>query len=447
MASPAPRLRVLVVAGHEPWPLNSGGRLRLHHFLRWLAHDASVTLALPRTPQYAAHAPAGLRITCMRSATMDPSLVGDRPLPQVTRRVQQHFGTDPAVSTWLNAYARPEFFDVVLLYGAVTGQYIDAVRAPVVWDAVDELVLYTVRDAAWRGPRHWPRAARAGVLYAAFERHGARRARATIFASNTDASYARRWVGDARVVTISNGVDCEYFDAPQHPPEPSTVAFIGALSFPPNVEGIVRFTTRIWPRVRAGANAPRLLIVGREPVAAVRALARWPGVEVHADVPDVRPFLARAAVVIVPTNLGGGVKNKVLEACAMRRPVVASPRALAGLNARRGHEVLCAASELAWVRQITRLLADPAAGHAIGEAAGRWVRSAHSWPALADGLRTLLVLASSAARRQGASCTAENVTVATSPAGSSWAARRAPASPMLQVATCSSAGDREIVCT
>jgi len=388
--SPAP-LRVLVVARREPWPLNSGGRLRLHNFLRNLVPDMAVTLALPEEPAHGEHLPDGLRIVNV-AATPDPRREGEAPAEPkwITRRARRHFGYSPALFRWLRANARPDQFDVALLFGAVAGQYIDALHLPAVWDAVDELVLYTVRDAARRGVRRWARTARAAALYALFERHVAQRARATIFASPVDASYARRWVGDAAVESISNGVDFEHFRGALQAPEPGTVAFVGSLSFPPNVEGIIRFALRVWPQVYSRAANRRLLVVGREPAATVRALALLPGVTLHADVPDVRPYLSRAAVIVVPTQLGGGVKNKVLEACAMRRPVVASPRALAGLSAQPGVDVLCATDDVDWVRHVTHLLEHPEFAGYIAANAYQWVRHAHDWPSLGCKLKEVL---------------------------------------------------------
>ena len=386
-------LRILVVAGREPWPLNSGGRLRLYNFLRWLARDADVTLALPGPAQHAAELPPELRLLDMSATPLNSRSTSVPPRNWVMHRVRQHFGHNPVVSSWLARHARPGQYDVALLYGAVTGQYVDAIRIPTVWDAVDELVLYTLRDAAWRGPRHWLKAARAAMLYAAFERNVARRARFTVYASSVDASYARRWAGGARVVTISNGVDFDYFQGGEEAPERGVIAFVGALNFPPNVEAVFRFSNRVWPRLHNGHRDRRFLIVGREPVPEVQRLSHLDGVEIHADVPDVRPYLTRATAIVVPTRLGGGVKNKVLEACAMGRAVVASQRALAGLTARRGSDVLCAANAAGWIRHVSHLLNSPDKAETLGQSGRKWVRQAHDWPSLARRLASLLTSA------------------------------------------------------
>lgn len=397
------RMRVLAVAPHEPWPLDHGGRLRLYHFLRWLTRDAEVTLAIPEGPKHRQRLPERLRVESM-TASLPGAASGagpKQPAHWAARLARRHFGYSPAIAGWLDRNARPERFDVALLYGSLLGHHVEDVHVPVVWDLVDDLVLYTVRDAGTRGPRCWPTAARALPFYAIYERYVARRAAVTVFASTVDASYARRWVSPARVEAVSNGVDLTYFRADGQPPEDGPVVFVGALDFPPNTDGIVDFGRGVWPAVYACSARRRLLVVGRRPVQAVQALAALPGIQVVGDVPDVRPYLARAAVVVVPTRGGAGVKNKILEACAMRRPVVASPRALAGLSARPGKEVLCAHDRSTWVQHLSNLLERPGFARTLAEAGHEWVRRAHHWPVLAERLRDILECARLTRRWRG----------------------------------------------
>ncbi|MFQ5805267.1 MAG: glycosyltransferase family 4 protein [Phycisphaerae bacterium] len=394
-------MRVLVVATQEPWPLNHGGRLRLFHFTRQLARVAEVTLALPVAAQYAAKLPEGVRVVTISprsGATAARNLSAPR-ASWAGRLARQHFGYNDAIDAWLHRYARPEHFDVAFFSRAVLGVHVASARIPVVWDSVDELVLYTLREMQYGSWRRWPGTLCRAALYALYERDAARHAAVTTFSSTVDAACARRWVGGARVEVISNGVDLEYFRPSESAAEPGTVAFVGSLEFPPNVDGIVNFATRVWPQIHARGVGRRLLVVGRRPLTAVKALASLPGVELAADVPDVRPFLARASAVVVPTRLGGGVKNKILEACAVCRPVVASPRALGGLSARVGVEVLSADKPRAWVEQVCRLLDRSAYAHKIAQAGYDWVRRAHRWSALGDRLVEILASARRSSRR------------------------------------------------
>jgi glycosyltransferase involved in cell wall biosynthesis len=395
MSPPAGRLRILVVAAGEPWPLDTGARLHVFHVVRQLAQHGVVTLLLPGPPLHAERLPARLRVEWPRGALCAPSVGVDAPL--VWRWARRHFGWQPALAAWLTNHAHPDRFDVALLHGPRGALYAPACGVPPVWDLQDELVLPLLRELEFAAWRDRPRLLRRVALYIAYERAAMQRAAATIFVANSDASYARRWSPRARVAVIANGVDTEYFRPDETAARPGTLAFVGALNFEPNVDGITWFVRTAWPYIWAANSSRRLLIVGRAPTAAVRELRNVPGVTVVADVPDVRPYLRQAQVVIVPVRKGGGLKNKVLEACAMARPVVATSRALAGLSARRGHDVLVADGAAMWVAQIERLLRSPGYADAIAQNGYAWVRRAHSWEDA--GSRFFALLTDTAQRR------------------------------------------------
>lgn len=177
---------------------------------------------------------------------------------------------------------------------------------------------------------------------------------------------------------ITNGVDLEYFR-----PRPGGLergcVFVGALDYRPNVAGIGRFCEEVWPEVRRRDPGATIRLVGRRPAPEVRRLARRPGVEVVGQVPDVRPYLEQAAVVVVPLWIAPGVQNKVLEALAMAKPVVASPGALAGLRARAGAHLLSASTAVEWADAVTRLASDPDLRRRIGAEGRRYVEANHRW--------------------------------------------------------------------
>ena len=103
--------------------------------------------------------------------------------------------------------------------------------------------------------------------------------------------------------------------------------FVGALDYRANIDGICWFCGDVWPQVRRRIPDAALAIVGRRPDPAVRRLGRIPGVELVGEVSDVRPDLARAGVAVVPLRIARGIQNKVIEAIAAGRPVIASPQA------------------------------------------------------------------------------------------------------------------------
>lgn len=398
-AAPTERMRVLMVARETPWPLNHGGRLRLYNLLVRLADHADVTLAVVGKPQHTDRLPEGVRVMSMlHNGANDagrehqhPTRRGAAPaIGVVARLVRRHFGHDAKIAEWLRRNAEASRFDAVFISGVKLGQYIEDVGVPAVWDPADDPVLYWVREAQLAGPGRWPAALRAGLFDGLYLRYVGRHAAATLFCSPVDASFARRWMGSARVEVVRTCVDSQHYRSSDLPAKPGSVLFVGALDFPPNIDAIVHFATTAWRDIFAASAGRVLHVVGRNPGAAVRKLAALPGVDLIGEVPDVRPYYASAAVVVVPTRCGGGVKNKVLEACAMGRPLVAGPRALAGLGARPGRDVLWADSRAEWARAVSKVLDDEPFARTLGEAGRAWVRRAHQWPTAAERLRGVL---------------------------------------------------------
>ena len=203
--------------------------------------------------------------------------------------------------------------------------------------------------------------------------------------ADADANALRGLGTRARVETVPNGVDLDAF-APiaDLPIDPDGVVFVGAMSFGPNVAAAEWFAKEVLPRLRARRPAATFTIVGRDPVPTVRALDRLDGVTVTGSVDDVRPYLAGAAVVVAPLVSGSGIKNKVLEAFAMARPVVATPLAVEGVAAEPGRDVVVASGVDGMAEAVAALLADPARGTAVGAAGRRLVESRYSWDAAAD---------------------------------------------------------------
>jgi glycosyltransferase involved in cell wall biosynthesis len=131
------------------------------------------------------------------------------------------------------------------------------------------------------------------------------------------------------------------------------------------------------PSIREHHPTATFAIVGRNPPPAVLRLAEREGLIVTGAVADVRSWLAAADVVVAPLRIARGIQNKVLEAMAMARPVVASPAAFEGIDAEPGRDLIVASNEGA---AIVNLLGDPAAA-AIGAAARRQMEKSYRWAA------------------------------------------------------------------
>lgn len=234
----------------------------------------------------------------------------------------------------------------------------------------------------------------------AFERATAARADASLFVSEAEAAMFRRKavLPKADIRAIGNGIDLDFYDPaaafPRLEPalagEGPLIVFTGQMDYRPNIEAVTAFTLDVLPLIHRHRPDARFAIVGRKPPRAVARLAAHPGVIVTGSVPDVRSWLAAADLVVAPLAIGRGVQNKVLEAMAMARPVVASPAAFQGIDAEAGRDLLVAAGAEAQADAVVALLNDPARSAKLGAAARRRMELRYRWDAQLAPLAELL---------------------------------------------------------
>jgi sugar transferase (PEP-CTERM/EpsH1 system associated) len=188
------------------------------------------------------------------------------------------------------------------------------------------------------------------------------------------------------VVDIPTGVDLAHF----HPrregeADPYHLVFTGSMDWLPNVDAILCFVKDILPLIRRRVPEVHLTIVGRDPDPRVAELARRErSVLVTGRVPDVRPYLERAAAVIVPIRIGGGTRLKVFEALAMEKPVVSTRIGAEGLPVRNGVELLLAETAGEFADAVLRVLLHPDEARQLGQRGGELVRARFGWDRVAD---------------------------------------------------------------
>jgi glycosyltransferase involved in cell wall biosynthesis len=190
------------------------------------------------------------------------------------------------------------------------------------------------------------------------------------------------------VAIVPNGVDTDVFapGAVAEATQPGCIVFTGTLDYRPNVDAALWFVREVLPLIRAQQPAAHLLLVGRSPSPAVRALHDGAAVRVLPDVPDVRPFIAGAATYVVPMRIGGGVRLKLLEALAMQAAVVSTQMGAEGMPDLRGDEhLLLADTPRAFAAAVLRLLDDAALRQRLG-AAGRTLAQRYDWRAIVPRL-------------------------------------------------------------
>jgi glycosyltransferase involved in cell wall biosynthesis len=220
-----------------------------------------------------------------------------------------------------------------------------------------------------------------------FERRIFRGATRVVAVSPEDAALFRLRFGVQHVDVVDNGIDRAAFEAVRPERDPKQVLFLGSLEWRPNQDGVRLLLERVFPEVRAREPAARLAIVGRNPPDwLVRQAAALPGVEVHANVPDVRPFLARCGVFAVPLRIGGGSRLKILEALACAAPVVSTKVGAEGLCLEPGRHYVAVEQIEDMAAAIVECMLDPAAAREAAERGRGLVLERYDWGTLAEKL-------------------------------------------------------------
>ena len=220
-----------------------------------------------------------------------------------------------------------------------------------------------------------------------FERRAFSMATRVVAVSEHDAALIRDQFGRRAVDVVDNGVDRRYYETVRPNRDPATILFLGSLDWRPNLDAIGVLLDRIFPIVRASEPLARLCLVGRKPPAwLVRRLNGLENVELHADVPDVRPHLARSGVMVVPLRIGGGSRFKILESLAVGLPVISTRIGAEGLDLVPGQDFIAVDEPEAMAAALVACIRDPRPARDMARRSRSFVLERYDWESLAERL-------------------------------------------------------------
>ncbi|KQM56580.1 glycosyl transferase family 1 [Sphingomonas sp. Leaf208] len=422
-------MSLLFLAHRVPFPPDRGDKIRSFHILQYLAKRTPVHLVAFADDEADFDPPAVLT-DMLASCTILPRRKSQK------RAAIEALATGKPVS--LTAFASAAMQDAVnrvladvsavYCFSGQMAQYLPVGGPPVVMDFVDvdSAKFAGFADDA-RGPMRWIMRREARLL-GMFERGVASRVSASLFVSEAEAALFREGGATGRIIAVENGIDSAKFDpavnfgrqssplperegpgvgrlpegqpgvtkAGRPTPNPSLpgrgaealIVFTGQMDYRPNIDAVTWFARDILPLVRQRHSA-HFAIVGRAPTAAVQALASNQ-VTVTGAVDDVRGWVAAADVCVAPLKLARGIQNKVLEAMAMARPVVASADAAEGIDHAGTIRVATTAQEFS--DRICNLLEAPDTAATLGQSARAQVIRRYGWDARLAPLDMLLGL-------------------------------------------------------
>lgn len=392
-------LRVVVVDEELPYPATSGKRIRTLNLILRLAWRHHLTYVCHRNadPDEARAAEAYFRSQGITTVVVNravPPKSGPRfyarlaanllsPLPY---SVASH--TSAALRQALRDHAARHPVD---LWHCEWTPYAEALRAVpggrrlVMAHNVESLIWQRYAEAEpnplkrWYIRKQWRK-------FESFERRAFAEADRTVAVSGDDAALVRRFGGRA-VDVVDNGVDTGYFQPAGEAREAGRILFLGSLDWRPNLDAAALLLDQVFPEVRRREPAARLALVGRNPPVWLRQrAAQEAGVELHADVPDVRPHLHQSGVLAVPLRIGGGSRLKILEALACGLPVVATRVGAEGLCLVPDKHLVVVPGPADMAAALVRCIREPGWAQALAGQGRRVVLDYYDWDALADKL-------------------------------------------------------------
>lgn len=386
--------RVLVVDEALPWPADSGKRIRTTALLSRLAEHFAIELAYhedgpPDRDAVAAASAAGLALLPVRrkplvkrglrfAADLARNVIYPGPYMVMAHRTR---AMRTALAGRLEGATPPDLVHVewtpLVANVPVRRSVPVAIAAHNIEADIWQRYYDTTRSGARRAYIGLQRA-----KVARYERRAFAEADLVTAVSEHDAARISAYAAADRVVVVPNGVDETYFQPRPGESVPDRLVFVGALDWRPNQAGVLWFLEYVWPLLLAKRPQATLQVVGRHPPPAWQAqVERTPRVALHANVPDVRPYMAAGSAFIVPLLVGGGSRLKICEALAMQRPVVSTTIGAEGLSL--GDGLSCADGAEDFAAAVLHVLDNPASTAAMAARGRERVLAHHRWDAIA----------------------------------------------------------------
>ncbi|MCI0653774.1 MAG: TIGR03087 family PEP-CTERM/XrtA system glycosyltransferase [Methylococcaceae bacterium] len=359
---------LLFLVHRIPYPPNKGDKIRSYHLFRHLAERFRVHLGTfvddHNDSQY---------IDPVKSLCASSHIVPFRPgLAKLTSLTALISGEPLTLRYYPNRSMRRWVKDViakhairkVLVYSSVMAQFVPAsIQALKLIDFVD------VDSDKWRqfaSRKNWPLSwiyQREGGCLLRYDRRIAENFDQCFFVSKAEAAFFENLAPESRerIHFFNNGVDADYFSPDREYPNPygnddPTLVFTGAMDYWANIDAVNWFSQKVFPEIRQGVPDARFYIVGSKPANQVKMLEKIAGHRVTGRVDDIRPYLHHATVAVTPLRIARGIQNKVLEAMAMNKPILATPAAMDGIPPGDGLEISVSEDPRFLAEQAIRLL-------------------------------------------------------------------------------------------
>ena len=414
-------MKILYLAHRIPYPPNKGDKIRSFNEIKHLSKNHEIYLCC------LADNPKDIKYTNeLKKYCKTVSVVKINPKLSKLKSALYIFSNQPltvpyfysrSLQKTINRLLSAIAFDCIFCFSSPMAEYVfksktyknnpDSRSTRLIMDFVDvdsdKWIQYSMNE-------RWP----LGLVYklegkrlADYEKQIANSFDHSIFVSNNEAAVFKSFcLQSNNIAAIPNGVDVEYF-SPEVPvgslfidqesnkinpdKKSSILLFTGAMDYNANVDGVMWFCEKIFPAIRSRFHDVLFYIAGSNPDQKVLNLKNIEGVHVTGFVDDIRPYYKTADICVVPLRMARGIQNKVLEAMAMGRPVVATSRAIQGIKPDNGKQVIVADSPDGFAFNVVNLLKEKKKREEIGKNNLTWVKKNYRWPTHMNRLEQLII--------------------------------------------------------
>ena len=391
-------MRILFLAHRIPYPPNKGDKIRSYHQLRYLLKRGSVYLGAliddPRDLKYMGE----LRKLCVDTWFAEINTRTKR----VTSALRQITGRPASVSyfhertlqKWVNELLDSEAIDLVFCFSSTMAEYL--FRSPS-WGKIKKKGIPLLMDFCdvdskkWQDYgmiKGWPLSIffrREGKLLQQYEQRIAGSFDVCFLVSSRERRLFRGLRCSDNIALLHNGVDLDFFsdkylsDAEEN--AYPVLVFTGAMDYNVNIDGVLWFVSCVWQRIIEKVPEAKFYIVGSNPSKEIQALDCENGITVTGYVEDIRKYYKMATICVAPLRIARGIQNKILEAMAMKKPVVCTSNAFEGIMATPGEDLIVADEPVDFASGVLLLLEDPKKRQLIAERGRRRMEEKYSWDA------------------------------------------------------------------
>jgi sugar transferase (PEP-CTERM/EpsH1 system associated) len=370
-------------------------RPRPYELIRYLSRNHEITVVCIVQPTWASRNLEELMPFCKKIYSFDLNrysclLRSLAAIPSRTPMSVAYFASTPMKSL-ITQLVQESDFDLLHTEFIRAAPYTANIQGiPKLYDAVDSLVLAYERGWRNRGGSNYNRiiALEEWIKMRWYEPKMIQAFNRVIVSSPADQRFLTLESGPT-VDVIPNGVDYVYFNFNNQERDDNSIVFVGQMNYYVNVDSILYFSNVIFPRIQKQLPNIRFSIVGAEPRKPVQELARNPAIEVTGYVPDLRPYVTKAAVFVCPLLAGSGIQNKLLQAMAMGTPIVTTTIATQALKVTDGVHLVIADEPQRFADAVVSLITNKKLRKELSVNARNYILEHHDWDQIGQKLEII----------------------------------------------------------